>query len=178
MKHINLVSKVYLFPLPLNIQKNIVKIIFAFFIIYASIEGYILFNQIKVYETNINTINLEMNQLKQQALQKKSLMELKKTIEKEFSMISSEYELLTKKSSIKSVFENLSMLTPNDLWVTNLEIQYDQEKVVKLSGKSFKKNDVFTFMKNLNSIGKQVDLINLLLEQDGIYSFELKVELP
>jgi len=72
----------------------------------------------------------------------------------------------------------LSELTPHNTWITSLDFSYDNEKKLNISGKSINKEEVFTFLNNLSSMGKNPEMIEMNREGDkGQFSFQITVEL-
>jgi Tfp pilus assembly protein PilN len=175
MKHINLAIKPSYFPLSKKIQIRISIGLFAILICYFALK--ILYLNLKMREiaNEITILNNDIIKLREMVNQSQQILELKKSIEKEFS-VSIDQKMITNHSLVSDLFNSLSEITPDNVWITSLEIKYDDEKFLRISGKSKTKTDVFVFMENLRKKYNDVNLINMQAEENGIFSFNLRLD--
>lgn len=176
MKHINLATKPSVFPLSKERQIRISLIIFVILILYSSLKiAYINLKKNEITK-EISILNSEINQMREMVTQNQQILELKKSIENEFS-ITIDKNMITNNSFVTDLFKSLSEITPENLWITSLEMKYGEEKFLRIAGKSKSKSDVFIFMENLRKkYNKDVNLINMQAVENGIYSFNLRLE--
>ena len=177
MKRINLITPKTYFPLDLSIQKKFVYILFSLFLIYFGLRGLYDYNELQSSKRDLLKINHEIGQLKLALSEKRSIDEKTTNIEKEFSSIAADYQILKKEVVIKDIFAMISKIIPANTWITSLEFQYYGEKSLLVKGKSLHKEEIFTFLKNSYSIGKNSELINMQADGVNTFNFEIKMEL-
>jgi len=176
MKHINLVGKKSFFPISISLQKKIVLFVFVCFTIYSGFKIYYFFNTQEKLQKDITKLSMEITKLKNLINQNQQIIELRNSLEEEFSK-DMDNALLVRKNAILNIFNQLSELTPENVWITSLEIQYDNEKYLRIAGKSLNKKEVFLFMDNLRKKNNNISLINIQSVNGYDYSFELRLEL-
>jgi hypothetical protein len=176
MKHINLISKEPFFPISVSLQKRIIFLIFVVFVVYNGLKVYYSFKMQRKLQEDIKILSLEKTRIKNLIDQNQQDVELRNSLEKEFSK-DIDNALLVKKGAILNIFNHLSELTPDHVWITSLEIQYDNEKFLRIAGKSLNKKEIFIFMYNLKKKNNNVTLINIQSGDGHEYSFELRLDL-
>ncbi len=176
MKHINLVSKKPFFPISSSFQKKIVFLVYVIFAVYSGLKIYNSFNTQKQLQKDITILSMEITKIKSLINQNQQVIELRSSLEKEFSK-DMDNVLLVKKGAILNIFNELSEITPENVWITSLEIQYDTEKYLRITGKSLNKKDIFLFMDSLRKKNNNVSLINIQSVNGHEYVFELRLEL-
>gem|GEM_PF-3458923 len=178
MKRINLITPKQYFPVPILWQKRFVAVFFIIMLFLNAFKYYVTFTELKRETMNITSLETEINKLKQALIAKRAFNEKAQNIEKEFADVTADYNILKKNLIIKDVMLKLSELTPHNTWITSLDFSYDNEKKLNISGKSINKEEVFTFLNNLSSMGKNPEMIEMNREGDkGQFSFQITVEL-
>lgn len=176
MKHINLASKPSFFPISKKRQIRISVICFVFLFFYFSLKiAYLILKQ-KELTNELRILNSEINQIREMVNQNQQILDLKKNIEREFS-INIDKNIITNNSFVNDLFKSLSEITPENVWITSLEMKYDAERYLRISGRSKDKGDVFVFMENLKKRYNDVNLINMQAVENGIFSFNLRLEI-
>jgi hypothetical protein len=177
MKRINLITTEACFTLDLSMQKKIIYILFFLFLVYSGLRGFYDHNELQSNKQDLLKINQEINQLKLTLSQKRSIDERSINVEKEFSSIASDYQIIKKDFVIRDVFAMISKIIPPNTWITSLEFRYYGEKSLLLRGKSLYKEEIFAFLKNSNSMGKNSELITIQADGVNAFNFEIKLEL-
>ncbi|MCX7770026.1 MAG: PilN domain-containing protein [Proteobacteria bacterium] len=176
MRPINLATKPKLYPLTQKIQSRLSVLIFLLLIVYFSLKILFLNYKQKELAKDIDLINKELIQIREMISQRQQVLELKKSIEKEFS-INIDKNMITNNSFISQLFNSLSQITPENIWITSLELKYGDEKFIRISGKSKIKGDIFIFMDNLKKIYRDVNLISMQNTENSIYNFQLRLDI-
>lgn len=177
MKRINLITPKRYFPVPISLQKKVIAVLFIIFFATNVIKYYFSYTELKNETNNIAILESDIAKLKQTLAKKRALDEKVSFIENEFANIKLDYDVLKKNVIIKDIMVNLSELTPHNTWITSLNFSYDGEKKLYIDGKSYNKDEVFTFLKNLSAIGRNQELSWLNRENEkGYFIFQITVE--
>lgn len=177
MKRINLVTPKKYFPLPFILQRRIVFLLFLFLFLYDAYHYYRVYNSLKKEQAQLNILENRISLLKQSIKNKQVISEKAQLIEKEFANIATDYNILKKNMIAKDILIKLSELVPNNTWLTSIDFKYEDEKMLFINGKTLEKEEIFTFLNNLSSIGRNQELIEM--SSDGgnkKYNFQITLQ--
>ncbi|GAB4440958.1 MAG: hypothetical protein OHK0040_12340 [bacterium] len=178
MKRINLITPKKYFPVPVLLQKKVVAALLILFFVVTGFKYYKLQSELKIETQSIANLETEIQRLKLTLSEKRAFDEKARYIEKEFADISADYNILKKNLIIKDLMVKLAEVIPHNTWITSLDLVYEGEKKLSISGKSINKEEVFTFLNNLSSVGKNPELTGMTREgEKAQFSFQITVEL-
>ncbi|MCX7990691.1 MAG: PilN domain-containing protein [Proteobacteria bacterium] len=177
MKRINLIPKEPLFPLSESIQRKIVYPIILIIIIFYSLNFYRARKDLDSLNDTFNNLKVEIEAIKKSLTEKNLYLEKSSAIEKEFLTIKDDYYLLKKNIIIKDIFEKLTGIVPQQLWITAISYTEDSNRSVNINGKSFNKDAIFLLLNNCLIIGKNPELIGIDKEDGNVYSFSIRVDI-
>ena len=175
MKHINLATKLSYFPLSKDKQIKLSLFILTIFLVFIGLKVTFLNSKEKELSKDILILKDEIKKISEMINERQQIINIKNEIEKEFS-INIDKNLILTNSFVSDLFRTLSEITPENLWIISLEMKYGEEKFVRISGKSKTKNDIFIFMENLKGKYKDVNLINMQHAENGIFIFNLGLD--
>lgn len=176
MKHINLATRPSFFPLTKDKQIKFSLFIFVIFIAYFTMKiTYLNFNERETLK-EIAILRDEIKKIKEMVSEREQIINIKNEIEREFS-INIDKNLIVANSFVSELLKTLSEVTPENLWITSLDMKYSDERFIRISGKSKTKIDIFNFMENLKGKYKDVNLINMQYAENGIFIFNLRLEI-
>lgn len=176
MKRINLVPKEPLFPLSISHQKKIIYPLVLLIVVFYSYSFYKAKIELNKLNLTISNLKADIEQLKNTVTEKNIYLQKSINLEKEFLTIKEDYEILKKNMHIKNIIYELTGLVPSNLWLTSISYLSDSQKVITITGRSLKKEDIFLFLNNCSNIGKNPELIEINSE-DNSYIFSIKIEM-
>ncbi len=175
MKRINLIPREPLLPLKTTYQKSLTYPILLTIIVFYGLSFVKAKKELDSINRSILDTRSEIQNIKDIIIKKTSYLEKGSVLEREFLAVKEDYEVLKKNMAIKAVLGQLPNITPVNLWVVSISYSGESEKVINISGKALKKEEIFLFLSNCQSLGKNTELIEINKE-GNIFNFSIKVD--